>query len=195
MSQGLRLTGTTLRARPLNAKAKNRSISTASSKDAATSNGSGSSEIRRDSTETSSNCNSSGGTGDNNPDPLEGLSAADVTLGSALIEKISFALASYGFVILLGSLSGVDATQALRWDGGAPLSVGVTAAVPAILGIALLFLPSLKLDFTIPQLKSLGDIDREDSRNFIFPNALAVNVIGDKVLIEEPRKQPVGCLA
>ncbi|EFJ48438.1 hypothetical protein VOLCADRAFT_91137 [Volvox carteri f. nagariensis] len=55
----------------------------------------------------------------------------------------------------------------LQWYGGAPLAIGCATAAPVILAVGLLFLPSLDPGFTVPELRTISEVDEaEEAASF-----------------------------
>ena len=98
----------------------------------------------------------------------DGYTSLELATATSFIEKVAGAIVMYGITMLLASLSGVDATKTLTWDGGAPLALGAAAAIPAIGCIALLFLPNIKMGLTAEQLLKVSEVDQEEEADVTF---------------------------
>ncbi|KAG2426887.1 hypothetical protein HXX76_012674 [Chlamydomonas incerta] len=93
-----------------------------------------------------------------------GLGPTDIAVATSFIEKVAGALVMYGLTMLLAGVSNVDATKALTWDDGAPLALGAVFALPAVLGLGLLFLPDPRPSppMSAQDLKAIRAVDSEE---------------------------------
>ncbi|GIL90904.1 hypothetical protein Vretifemale_18609 [Volvox reticuliferus] len=125
-------------------------------------------------------------------DELAGLPMVDIVTTTSFVEKIAGALVMYGLTVLLSSLSDIDATRGMLWNDGVPLAVGAAAAAPVILAVGLLFLPSVDVDFKLPELRIVSEVDQdEDAAILDLSGGLTGSMLGSDDELMKREEPPI----